>query len=105
MNDYVPAQMKPAEFHPGADAEFEETKEFYNSQVAGLGDEFYYLVVAGIREIRLAPDRFSKYQHSTRRLRLKRFPYLIVFRESETNILIVAIAHGSRRGGYWSNRV
>lgn len=97
--------MKPAEFHPAADAEFAEAKEFYNSQVPGLGDEFYHLVVAGIRDIRLSPNRFPTYQTNTRRLRLKRFPYLIVYREGEASILIVAIAHGARRGGYWANRV
>jgi plasmid stabilization system protein ParE len=97
--------MKPAEFHPAADAEFGEAKEFYNSQVPGLGDEFYYLVVAGIRDIRLAPNRFPPYQHNTRRLRLKRFPYLIIYRETAANILIVAIAHGSRRSGYWAKRI
>jgi hypothetical protein len=35
---------------------------------------------------------------------LRRFPYLIVFREGMEGIEIVAVAHGRRRPGYWRDR-
>lgn len=40
----------------------------------------------------------------TRRVLLKRFPYSIVFYERETEIVIIAFAHSSRRPGYWRSR-
>ena len=40
-----------------------------------------------------------------KRLVLKRFPYDIVAREFSEEIIAVAIAHQSRRPGYWRNRL
>jgi hypothetical protein len=43
-----------------------------------------------------------------RRLRatlLSRFPYAIVYKTSENEIHVVAIAHLSRRPAYWADRV
>jgi hypothetical protein len=36
---------------------------------------------------------------------LKRFPYDIVVRELSEEILVVAVAHHSRRPGYWRDRL
>jgi hypothetical protein len=35
---------------------------------------------------------------------VKRFPYKIVYRERADDLYIVAIAHTSRRPGYWKDR-
>ena len=42
---------------------------------------------------------------TAKRLILKYFPYDIVARESQEEIIVVAIAHQSRRPGYWQNRL
>jgi len=42
---------------------------------------------------------------NTRRVVLSRFPYIVVFRETVTEIEIVAVAHGRRRPGYWRERL
>jgi hypothetical protein len=36
---------------------------------------------------------------------LRRFPYDIVVRERVDEIIVVAVAHQSRRPGYWKNRL
>jgi hypothetical protein len=36
---------------------------------------------------------------------LRRFPYLVVFPESVTQVEVVAVAHGYRRPGYWRDRI
>ncbi|MHB8473882.1 MAG: type II toxin-antitoxin system RelE/ParE family toxin [Gammaproteobacteria bacterium] len=40
-----------------------------------------------------------------KRLILKRFPYAIVVRETAEEIIVVAIAHQSRRPRYWRYRL
>jgi hypothetical protein len=40
----------------------------------------------------------------TRRVPLNRFPYTVVYRETEIEIQIVAFAHNRRKPGYWSSR-
>ena len=43
-------------------------------------------------------------QHGTTRLYFKRFPYTLVFRIQESSVRVIAIAHQSRRPGYWVGR-
>jgi plasmid stabilization system protein ParE len=64
-----------------------------------------------IREIEAALTTISEnplmcpsYIGGTRRCVLRRFPFSIIYRVKESNIVIVAVAHGRRRPGYWINR-
>jgi hypothetical protein len=36
---------------------------------------------------------------------LRRFPFVIVFRETAFGLEIIAVAHGHRRPGYWRDRL
>ncbi|MBP88756.1 MAG: hypothetical protein CMJ64_18930 [Planctomycetaceae bacterium] len=45
------------------------------------------------------------YLHGTRRYLLERFPYFVVYRETEEKLQVIAIAHGKRKPGYWRRRV
>jgi plasmid stabilization system protein ParE len=40
----------------------------------------------------------------TNRLYFKRFPYTLIFRNQDSSIRVIAIAHQSRRPGYWGGR-
>jgi toxin ParE1/3/4 len=55
--------------------------------------------------IAASPDRWLRGLHGTRRFVLQRFPFAIVYRERETDIQVLAIAHGHRRPGYWKDRL
>lgn len=55
--------------------------------------------------IQRLPHAWPPYDHGTRRYLLRRYPFGIVYRVEATRILIVAVAHGHRRPGYWRNRV
>ena len=53
----------------------------------------------------VAPHRWPSYFHGTHRVRLTRFPYLVVYRDDETRTLVVvAVAHEKRKPGYWRKR-
>ena len=97
--------MKPVEFHPEARREFDQDIDFYNRRVAGLGNEFGEAVREATRKIQFNPSRHPPRKYGTRRLLLKRFPYLIVYREEPARILIVAVAHGARHPDYWHGRI
>ena len=55
--------------------------------------------------IQLLPHAWPPYDHGTRRYLLRRYPFGIVYRVEAARILIVAVAHGHRRPGYWRNRM
>ena len=57
-----------------------------------------------IERIEEAPQRWASYLAGTRRYLLRRFPFFVVFRESEESVQIVAVAHARRRPGYWIGR-
>lgn len=51
------------------------------------------------------PHAWPPYGHGTRRYLLRRYPFGVVYRVEALRILIVAVAHGRRRPGYWHARV
>ncbi len=42
--------------------------------------------------------------HNTRSLPLRDFPYSLIYRLQDDTVRVIAIAHHSRRPGYWINR-
>jgi plasmid stabilization system protein ParE len=91
--------------HPEAEAEFEAAAEFYNDREEGLGDDLYYEVFATIDLILEFPNSWPLYSHRTRRCLCNRFPYSVIYRVSEGEVTIYAVAHQSRKPGYWKDRL
>lgn len=86
-----------------------EAAIWYEQAHPGLGIEFDYAVNAALD---LLEDEVVPLTNlsgvagvsGVKRLVLRRFPYDIVVRESSDEIIVIAIAHHSRRPGYWRNR-
>ena len=51
------------------------------------------------------PTARPHFDHGTRRYLLRRYPFSVIYRVESTGILIVAVAHGHRRPGYWKSRL
>jgi len=58
-----------------------------------------------IEKVAENPRRYSVYEFGTRRLLMRRFPFLVVFRETDAGVEIIAVAHGRRGPGYWRQRI
>ena len=59
-----------------------------------------------LAQIMQAPQRWAIGPHSTRRFLLKQFPFTLIYREQPSaDIQIVAVAHTSRKPGYWKRRL
>ena len=97
--------MKPVEFHPEAFAELEAAADYYERQVPGLARDLRKEIENAVKRIQSTPSRWSPYRKETRRILVRRFPYLVIYRELADKIVIVAVAHGSRRPGYWHDRI
>ncbi|WP_437679020.1 type II toxin-antitoxin system RelE/ParE family toxin [Sorangium sp. So ce131] len=98
--------MKLVEVLPAAPAEAEEAAAWYAERdprvAARFADEDE--IEAALTRIAEAPDRWPSTRYGTRRVRLTRFPYLVVYRDEPTRILVMAIAHAKQRPGYRSKR-
>jgi toxin ParE1/3/4 len=95
--------------HRLAEDELTDAAVWYDGKQPGLGASFLDLVDNVID--RLCSGRLPSSPvpgvdviKGARRVLLKRFPYSIVFYERETEIVIIAFAHSSRRPGYWRSR-
>lgn len=92
-------------FHPEARLEYREAATFYASRSPGLGTAFSDEVEATINRILEAPDRWRTVDQDVRRCLTHTFPYGILYTVEKDSILIVAVAHCSRRPGYWRQRL
>lgn len=97
--------MKPVEFHPEAVAELSTAIGYYEECLPALGVDFRKNIETVVGKIQSSPLRWRSYSKRTRRALIPRFPYLVIFLERADQILIIAIAHGKRRPGYWHGRI
>jgi len=96
---------KPLEIHPAALLELKSAVAWYleRNQTAALNfvaelDRAIDLVVA-------SPRRWPRSTYRTHKFVIRRFPFAIIYREKETFVQVLAVAHGHRRPGYWKDRL
>ena len=90
--------------HPAAIAEAKEAAGWYRQQNLNVAERFVVEYEQVLDMINDAPDRWPPYSHGTRHVKIPSFPFLIIYRASESRIIVLAVAHGHRRPGYWSQR-
>ena len=100
----------PILFEPEAVEELEAAALFYEERSVGLGSAFLAAVDGAIERlhktgvsVHAAPPGISP-ETGIRRILLHRFPFSIVFVELDEEIRVLAVAHASRRPGYWKKR-
>jgi plasmid stabilization system protein ParE len=93
------------ELLPRAEDEMAHAQDWYEARREGLGQRFLDEVEAMFERIADGPARFPRWQDDARYQRavLSRFPYVVMFiAEPSTRIVtVVAVAHTSRKPGYW----
>lgn len=94
------------DFLQAAEAEFREAISYYNGESEGLGFEFAAEVRRATRRIVDFSEAWAPLSERTRRCRLKRFPYGLIYQiRPGPKILIVAVMHLRRDPTSWHRRV
>ena len=98
--------MKPVQFSKPASDELAEAVRWYEARRPGLGGDLYDAVVKTIDLIRTHPEIGAQRagRSDARQLSVSRFPFTIVYQVHDNDIYVVAVAHTSRRPGYWQHR-
>lgn len=95
---------KAVRFHPEADQEYFSSLAWYSERslpaALDFEDEFRRAILA----IAEAPERWPAYLSRCRRYVLRQFPFSIVYRVRNEEVLVLAVAHAHRRPGYWKDR-
>jgi hypothetical protein len=89
--------------------EIAQAATWFESQRAGLGNEFWLAVDAVLASIKENPLAFAKSEFATpdldfRFALVRRFNYVVHFLIETDEIQIAAVAHAARRPGYWLTR-
>jgi toxin ParE1/3/4 len=91
--------------HNEASSEYDAAFDWYLERSPDAALRFDSEVQRAIDEIAGAPGRWARGSFGTRRFLLRGFPFLLIYRERESDIVeIVAVAHTSRRPNYWKTR-
>lgn len=93
------------EYHPAVAKELKEIQDFYEERVAGLGREFINEFERQVLRIAATPGRWMIVKADVRRCLMKRFPYIIYFRQpSPDRIRITVVKHQRRHPQYGQDR-
>jgi toxin ParE2 len=95
----------PFRYVPAAEEELLNEIGFLELRASGLGRRFY-------GEVRRAEDLIAQFPESgyelspgIRKCRLRKFPFSLIYSLEKECLLILAVAHHSRRPRYWAERV
>ncbi|MGH7778377.1 MAG: type II toxin-antitoxin system RelE/ParE family toxin [Candidatus Binataceae bacterium] len=98
------------ELHAEAIRELDDAAHWYEAQRPGLGTAFLREVSRAFDVVAENPRMWSiwpgwRARPQVRRFILNRFPFSIAYIAWRQRVLILAVAHGRRRPGYWRARV
>lgn len=83
-------------FRPDAEQDLTEAVDWYEQRGRGLGAAFLRSVEAALAFVQRYPKQNPVVLRAARRAVLRRFPYSLIYIESENEILILACFHGRR---------
>jgi plasmid stabilization system protein ParE len=92
-------------FRPQAERELSAATDIYRDENPAAAVEFAETVQLAIATIERNPFLYQAIEGNIRRAVLRRFPYIIVYLVTETEIVDIACAHTSRNPTYWRDRL
>jgi len=94
---------------PQAENDILEAADWYDTQRAGLGDEFIEEILTVFDALEVNPLLHCR-RHPTKNIRWrypKRFPYRVIYEaiEEKQPVIIAAVVHAARHDRVWQRRV
>lgn len=91
-------------FHPLFDEDVIQGAIWYEKNKSGLGVDFTFRIESAIAAIITDPERRSDRQYGLRYWPVERFPHLILYDVTETEILLFGVMHPSQMPDRWVAR-
>jgi plasmid stabilization system protein ParE len=98
--------VKPLQISEPASLEVAEAVRWYEERRPGWGGRLLDAVASTLALIEAYPEIGSprRGRIPARQLKVRGFPYVVAYRIRSDDVYIVAVAHTSRRPGYWKQR-
>ena len=89
-------------YHRLVQREVNEAMRWYEDRREGLGNDFFTKLSAALEQILSNPEShgFWLASKTIRRVRLKRFPYAVLYEIRPATIRILCVRHDKRRPNY-----
>ena len=97
--------MRLARFTVQARSELLAETSYYEARRKGLGAQFRAEVEAVAERAATFPNSGASSAGGTRRRLLAKFPFMLVYTETDYGVLVHAVAHRRRLPEYWVPRV
>jgi plasmid stabilization system protein ParE len=95
---------RPLIVRPEAGAEMTGAFDWYEDRAPGLGHDFLRQVDAVFLAIARNPRQFPVVHRGIRRALTRRFPYQVLYVESEDQATVLAVFHVRRDPAHWRKR-
>ena len=99
----VPLLTSPL-LRPAAAADLEEATLWYEARRPGLGLAFLQAAEAAVKAVTTNPQSFGIVYRDRRRALLGRFPYSLIYRIVEEQVIVLAFVHAKRSPRVWRQR-
>ena len=96
--------MKPLQYHEAAEDELLMEIGYLELRAIGLGRRFFAEVRRAEQLIEQFPESATEILPGIRKRILRKFPGSLIYTMEKDELLILAVAHHSRRPGYWVSR-
>ena len=96
--------MKNIRYHEAAEAELLHEIGYLELRTKGLGRRFLSEIRKAESSIAEFPLSAAEIRPGIRRRVLHKFRYSLIYSEEQEELVILAVAHSSRRPGYWIDR-
>lgn len=93
------------EYHPAVEAELRAIQCYYEDQSPGLGGRFVDEFERQVLELAARPERWMVVNADIRRCLMRRFPYIIYFRQVDPErVRVTVVKHQRRHPDYGRER-
>lgn len=91
-------------FHPRFNVDVLHSADWYETKTVGLGVDFTQRIEAGIEGLLGDPERRSNVLYGFRYWPIQRFPHLILYDVTPSEILLFGVMHPSQEPDQWIAR-
>ena len=95
----------PVKYHEAAEEELLHEIGYLEQRANGLGRRFFAEVQRAEDLVAQFPESAAEIMPGIRRRIFRKFQYSLIYTIEKDGLLILAVAHHSRRPGYWVGRV
>ena len=81
---------------PHAESDLQRAWQYYESEQAGLGDEFLSELRPLVQSLEHHPERVPYYYRGFRRLLAARFPYKVFYRIMAERVIVFRVLHAKQ---------